>query len=126
VTVLLAHADHPEFDPAQLIAAERHLVHAGELYPVRVTLSAAGATNVGHHRGAAGVFGTVLAAANEIGLHGAWWRMKACCSPPCQHGVFDRTKNGSQRFCVTKWASRAAMRSMRERRRDDTVDPVDQ
>jgi predicted RNA-binding Zn ribbon-like protein len=118
VTVLLAHADHPDVTDEQLKDAERFLDHVGSLYPVRITLSAQGSTVIAQNRGAAGVFGAVLAAANEIAQHDGWKRMKGCCSPPCQHAFVDRTKNGGQRFCEPKCASRAAMRAMRERRRD--------
>ena len=118
VTVLLAHADHPDVTGERLAAAERFLDHAGSLYPVRITLSARGSTVAAQSRGAAGVFGAVLAAANEIVQHDGWARMKGCCSPPCQHAFVDRTKNGAQRFCAPKCASRAAMRAMRERHRD--------
>jgi predicted RNA-binding Zn ribbon-like protein len=118
VTVLLAHNDHPEVGDGQLADAERFLDHAGTLYPVRITLSARGSTVTAGHRGAAGVFGTVLAAANEIAQQDGWGRMKGCASHPCQHAFVDRTKRGGQRFCDSKCASRAAMRAMRERRRD--------
>lgn len=118
VTVLLAHADHPDVTGERLADAERFLHHAGSLYPVSITLSAHGSTVAAQSRGAAGVFGAVLAAANEIVRHGGWTRMKGCCSPPCQHAFVDRTKNEAQRFCEAKCASRAAMRAMRERRRD--------
>jgi len=118
VTVLLAHADHPNVTGEQLADAERFLNHAGSLYPVRIALSAHGSTVTAQSRGAAGVFGTVLAAANEIVQRDGWARMKGCCSPPCQHAFVDRTKNGAQRFCGPNCASRAAMRAMRERRRD--------
>src|ERR1700744_6386205 len=102
VAVLLDHADHPESTEMQVQDAERHLEHVSELYPVRVTLSTRGSTVAAQHRGAGGVFGSVLAAADQIAQHDAWWRMKACCSTPCQHGLFDRTKNGSQKFCSPK------------------------
>lgn len=118
VTVLLSHADHPDATPDRLAEAERVLEHAGGRYPVRVSLSAQGSTTGPYSRGAAGVLGTVLAAANEIAQRGGWTRMKGCCSPPCEHGFVDRTKNGAQRFCGTRCASRATMRLARERRRD--------
>ena len=118
VTVLLAHNDHPEVTEGQLAQAERFLDHAGSLYPVQITLSARGSRVTAQNRGAAGVFGTVLAAANEIAQHEGWGRMKGCASHPCQHGFADRTKRGAQRFCDSKCASRAAMRAMRERHRD--------
>jgi len=118
VRILQAHSNHPEVTHDQLQEAERHLAHAGSLYPVRITLSANGAKMAGQSGGAAGVFGDVLAAANDIVQHDAWWRIKACCSHPCLHGFLDRTKNGSQRYCDAKCASRAAMRAMRERKRE--------
>ena len=119
LTVMLAHSENPVVTPEKVQQAERHLEHAGDLYPVKVTLSTQGASLSKQGRGAAGVFGEVLAAANEIAQHNRWTRMKACCSEPCEHGFVDRTKNGSQRFCEAKCASRAAMRVMRERKRSE-------
>ena len=118
VTVLLAHSGHPEVSDAQLAAAERFLDRAGGLYPVRISLSASGSKITAQTHGVPGLLGTVLAAANEIAQHGGWGRMKGCTSYPCQHGFVDRTKRGVQRFCDSKCASRAAMRAMRDRRRD--------
>ncbi|GAB1818510.1 ABATE domain-containing protein [Herbidospora sp. RD11066] len=115
--MLLAHSAHQEATPEQIMAAERQLTHAAGLYPVRIAISAAGSTVTGHNRGAAHVFGDVLAAANEIIQRGDWHRMKACCSHPCRHGFMDRTKNGAQMYCGSTCSSRAAMRTMRERRR---------
>jgi predicted RNA-binding Zn ribbon-like protein len=118
LTMLLAHSEHQDVTDEQIAAAESHLRHAGQLYPVKVTLSASGARLDGQSRGAAGVLGSVLAAANDLAQQGAWSRMKACCSHPCLHGFVDRTKNGSQRYCDSKCASRAAMRAMRQRQRE--------
>jgi predicted RNA-binding Zn ribbon-like protein len=118
VTLMLAHADHPAATPERLQAAERHLEHVGNLYPVRVTVSAGGSAVTPQGSGAAGTFGAVLAAAHEIARQDGWARMKCCCSAPCEHGFVDHTKNGAQRYCQPKCASRAAMRAMRERRRD--------
>jgi predicted RNA-binding Zn ribbon-like protein len=118
VTVLLAHADHPEITAGRLAEAERFLDQAGRRYPMRVTLSARGSVVSADGRGAAGVLGAVLAAADDLARRDLWGRLKGCCSPPCQHGFADRTKNGGQRFCGPTCASRAAMRAMRSRRRD--------
>lgn len=121
VRILQAHSEHPEMTTDELREAERHLEHAAGLYPVRITLSADGSKVAGQSRGAAGIFGDVLAAAHDLAQHDAWWRMKACCSHPCLHGFVDRTKNGSQRYCDAKCTSRAAMRAMRERKRADSA-----
>jgi predicted RNA-binding Zn ribbon-like protein len=118
VTVLLAHNEHPSVTAEQLAQAERFLEHAGSLYPVHITLSASGSKVSAQSRGAAGVFGAVLAAADEIARYDGWGRIKGCCSEPCHHAFVDRTKRGSQRFCDSKCSSRAAMRAMRDRRRD--------
>lgn len=116
--MLLAHSAHQDATEEQIRAAESQLAHAADRYPVKVTLSAGGSVAAGHGRGAAGVFGSVLASANEIVANGDWHRLKACCSQPCQHGFADHTKNESQRYCGSTCASRVAMRAMRERRRD--------
>lgn len=117
LTVMLAHAAHPNMTEEQVRGAEQHLAHAADLYPVKITLSTVGSSVAGQGRGAAGVLGSVLAAANAVIQRGEWPRVKACCSDPCEHGFFDRTKNGSQRHCSPACASRAASRAMRERRR---------
>lgn len=118
VTLLLAHAAHPGRSEEKIREAEQFLAHAAELYPVKVTLMAGGASAVGQRRGAAGTLGSVLAAANAVVERGDWARLKACCSDPCEHGFYDRTKNGSQRHCSTTCASRATSRAKRGRRRE--------
>ncbi|WP_459800750.1 ABATE domain-containing protein [Herbidospora sp. RD11066] len=123
LTLLLSHNDHPDVTEEEVRAAERHLAHAGELYPIRVVLTADGSQSAGQRRGAAGVFGSVLAAADQIVQQGRWPRMKACCSAPCRHGFLDRTRNGTQRYCAQRCASRAAMRAMRDRQNDGTGAP---
>jgi predicted RNA-binding Zn ribbon-like protein len=115
VTVMQAHADHPGATTQQIADAELHLAHAGQLYPVQVTLSAAGASAAGHDRGVAGVLGTVLAAAQEIVQHGSWGRLKMCTCDPCENTYVDRTKSGRQRYCSPTCSSRSAMRAMRKR-----------
>lgn len=122
VMMLAAHSKHDGVDPERIRAAESELAHAADRYPVRVVLSAAGSVAAGHDRGAAGVFGSVLAAAGETVARGDWHRLKTCGSHPCQHGFVDRTKNESQRYCDSTCASRAAMRAMRERKRAKTAE----
>lgn len=119
LTLLLAHATHPDRSAQQIRDAERFFSHAAELYPVKVVLSARGSSVTGQGRGAAGILGSVLAAANTVIERGDWARVKACCSHPCEHGFYDRTKNGSQRHCSTTCASRATSRAKRERRREE-------
>jgi predicted RNA-binding Zn ribbon-like protein len=120
LVIMLAHANPESMTSQQIEEAERHLAHAGELYPVKVTISMAGSAVTGHGRGAAGVFGSVLAAANELVQQSNWGRLKACACDPCENGFADRTKSGNQRYCGSNCASRAAMRAMRERRRADS------
>jgi predicted RNA-binding Zn ribbon-like protein len=120
VTIMLAHANSAGVSDQQIADAERYLAHAGESYPVKVTISAAGSAVAGHSRGAAGVLGGVLAAANELVQQGNWGRMKACSCGPCEKAFADRTKAGNQLYCGPSCASRAAMRAMRERRRADS------
>ncbi|WP_328939172.1 CGNR zinc finger domain-containing protein [Streptomyces tauricus] len=124
LTVMLAHSDHPGTAPEQVEDAEAQLAHAAELYPVKITLSVAGSSLESQGRGAAGVFGSVLAAANEVVQRGGWARIKACCSHPCEHGFVDRTKNGARRYCSSACASRAASRAMRGRQRKNPEQPT--
>jgi predicted RNA-binding Zn ribbon-like protein len=119
LTLLLAHSSHPSVTQQQIADAERQLEHAGERYPVRITLSTANSHVAGYNQGAAGVFGKVLAAANETVQKDLWGRLKACCSHPCQHAFIDTTRNASQRYCDSKCASRAAMRAMWKRRQQE-------
>ena len=117
--VMLAHANPERMTRQQIEDAERHLAHAGESYPVKVTISTSGSAVTGHGRGAAGVLGGVLAAANELVQQRNWGRLKACACEPCENGFADRTKSGGQRYCGPNCASRSAMRAMRQRRRYD-------
>jgi predicted RNA-binding Zn ribbon-like protein len=119
LAIMLVHANPERMTSQQIDDAERHLAHAGELYPVRMTISRTDSLATGHRRGAGGVFGSVLAAANELVQHSSWGRLKACACDPCENGFADRTKSGNQRYCGSNCASRAAMRAMRERRRGD-------
>jgi predicted RNA-binding Zn ribbon-like protein len=120
LALMLAHANPESRTSREIDDAERHLAHAGELYPVKVTLSMSGSAVTGHDRGAAGVFGSVLGAANELVQQNNWGRLKACACDPCENGFADRTKSGNQLYCGPTCASRAAMRAMRERRRVDS------
>src|ERR1700760_4961459 len=63
VILMLAHANPERMTRQQIEDAERHLVHAGESYPVKVTISTSGSAVTGHGRGAAGVLGGGVAAA---------------------------------------------------------------
>jgi predicted RNA-binding Zn ribbon-like protein len=117
LALMSAHANPESRTRQEVDDAERHLAHAGELYPVKVTLSMSGSAVAGHGRGAAGVFGSVLGAANELVQQSDWGRLKACACEPCENGFADRTKSANQLYCGPTCASRAAMRAMRERRR---------
>lgn len=120
LTLMLVHSAHPGITTEQIHEAEARLAHAAGLYPVKITISAAGSSLTSQGRGAAGVMAEVLAAANEVAQRGDWSRIKACCSDPCEHGFVDQTKNSSRRHCSPACASRAATRAMRERRRNTT------
>jgi predicted RNA-binding Zn ribbon-like protein len=122
LALLRAHSPAQDIAADELRDAEAQLAHAADRYPVKVVLSAGGSSIGGSGRGAAGVFGEVLAAAGKVAQHGDWARLKACCSDPCQHAFVDRTKNGAQMYCDSVCSSRAAMRAMRERRRATRAD----
>lgn len=115
VTVMKAHSEHAGLSESELEEAEHSLAHAGELYPVKVTLAAHDSEVTGHGRGVAGALGAVLAAGQLAVGRGTWNRLKVCTCEPCEKGFIDHTKSGRQRYCSSTCSSRAAMRSLRQR-----------
>jgi predicted RNA-binding Zn ribbon-like protein len=115
LAVMMAHSNHPHLTASQIDSAERHLAHAGQLYPVKITLTTQTTAATGFGSGAAGVMGTVLAAAHEVARNNSWHRLKVCTCDPCENGFADRTKSGRQQYCGPTCSSRSAMRARRKR-----------
>jgi predicted RNA-binding Zn ribbon-like protein len=66
--------------------------------------------------GVRGVLGEVLVAAVRAGYDGTWGRLKICSSTACRYVYYDRSKNGSRRWCSMKiCGNRSKTRAYRER-----------
>jgi predicted RNA-binding Zn ribbon-like protein len=66
--------------------------------------------------GVRGVLGEVLAAVVRAGYEGTWHRMKICSSSTCRYVYYDRSKNGSRRWCSMEiCGNRSKTRAYRER-----------
>jgi len=68
--------------------------------------------------GVRGALGRILAIAFLSEIDGTWARFKMCSSPVCRSVFWDRSKNGSGRWCTMKaCGNRAKVRAYRERER---------
>jgi predicted RNA-binding Zn ribbon-like protein len=66
--------------------------------------------------GARGVLGEVLAAVVRAWHEGTWSRLKICSSAECRYVYYDRSKNGSRRWCSMEvCGNRSKTRAYRER-----------
>jgi predicted RNA-binding Zn ribbon-like protein len=66
--------------------------------------------------GVRGVLGEVLVAVVRAGYDGTWRRLKICSSAACRYVYYDRSKNGSRRWCSMKiCGNRSKTRAYRER-----------
>jgi predicted RNA-binding Zn ribbon-like protein len=66
--------------------------------------------------GVRGVLGEVLAAIVRAEHDGTWARMKICSSAECRYVYYDRSKNGSRRWCSMRvCGNRSKTRAYRER-----------
>jgi predicted RNA-binding Zn ribbon-like protein len=122
VSVMLAHSGTPEADEDTVAQAERYLGQAGSRYPLTTVVTAGGVRVGSESRGVPGVLGGVLAAITDLGLSGAWDRVKACANPPCHLGFVDRTRNRAGRFCSSTCGSQASVRAHRARQRQTAGD----
>jgi len=67
--------------------------------------------------GVAGVLGRLLAISFVARLDGSWARLKACRNPSCRAIFYDRSRNGSGRWCSMRaCGNRAKVRRFRQRR----------
>ena len=55
---------------------------------------------VPQEHGLAGALGTILAAVHEGMTDGTWWRLKACPRGICHWVFYDRSRNGSGKWCA--------------------------
>jgi hypothetical protein len=68
--------------------------------------------------GVRGAVGRILGIAFVAELDGSWSRFKECSSPTCRSVFWDRTKNGSGRWCTMReCGNRAKVRAYRARGR---------
>jgi predicted RNA-binding Zn ribbon-like protein len=66
--------------------------------------------------GVRGVLGEVLAAIVRAEHDGTWARLKICSSAECRYVYYDRSKNGSRRWCSMRvCGNRSKTRAYRER-----------
>jgi predicted RNA-binding Zn ribbon-like protein len=66
--------------------------------------------------GVRGVLGEVLAAIVRAEHDGTWSRLKICSSASCRYVYYDRSKNGSRRWCSMRvCGNRSKTRAYRER-----------
>jgi predicted RNA-binding Zn ribbon-like protein len=66
--------------------------------------------------GVRGVLGEVLAAIVRAEHDGTWSRLKICSSAECRYVYYDRSKNGSRRWCSMRvCGNRSKTRAYRER-----------
>jgi len=70
--------------------------------------------------GVRGVLGEVLAAVVRAAHDGSWQRLKICSSAACRYVYYDRSKNGSRRWCSMEvCGNRQKTRVYRSRQRAD-------
>jgi hypothetical protein len=68
--------------------------------------------------GVTGAVGRLLAIAFLAELNGTWERLRACANPECLSVFWDRSKNGSGRWCsMAACGNQAKVRAYRERER---------
>ena len=65
-----------------------------------------------------GALGRLVAAVFEADAAGAWRRLRACADPGCAWAFYDRSRNGSSRWCdMAICGNRAKQRGLQARRR---------
>ena len=73
--------------------------------------------------GVRGVLGEVLAAIVRAEYDGTWSRLKICSSAECRYVYYDRSKNGSRRWCSMRvCGNRSKTRAYRERANAGSAD----
>jgi predicted RNA-binding Zn ribbon-like protein len=72
---------------------------------------------VGAEPGVRGMLGEVLAAVVRAVHEGTWTRLKICSADTCRYVFYDRSRNGSRRWCsMDVCGNRSKTRSYRSRR----------
>jgi len=75
--------------------------------------------------GVVGVLGDILAAVVLAGPAGSWQRMKICPADDCRVAFYDRSKNGSRRWCSMQvCGNRQKTRTYRGRSQATKIDPA--
>ncbi len=80
-----------------------------------------GAMSIGWGRRGQGgeLVAVVLSAVMCAMMDGSWPRMKVCASESCRYPFYDRTRNGSARWCGTVCGTGERMRAFRRRQRGE-------
>jgi predicted RNA-binding Zn ribbon-like protein len=110
---LLAHHDSAARDRSRLdaLAADIGLVARFDADGV-VRLGAAG-------RGVRGMLGQILARIVQAAHERTWFRLKICSAASCRYVYYDRSKNGSRRWCsMDVCGNRSKTRAYRVRRQE--------
>jgi hypothetical protein len=69
-------------------------------------------------RGVRGAIGRLLGIAYVAAIDGSWKHLKECGSPTCRSVFYDRSRNGSGRWCsMDSCGNRSKVRAFRERER---------
>jgi predicted RNA-binding Zn ribbon-like protein len=80
-----------------------------------------GAMSIGWGRRGQGgeLVAVVLSAVMCAMMDGSWPRMKTCASEACRYPFYDRTRNGSGRWCGAVCGTSERMRAFRKRQREE-------
>ena len=86
-----------------------------------VRFDSAGAVRLAARQaGVRGMLGEVLAAVVRAAYDGRWARLKICSADTCRYVYYDRSKNGSRRWCsMDVCGNRSKTRAYRVRKRLD-------
>lgn len=115
---LLVHSGHGDDRDAAEVITE-----IAQTAPLIVDVSEAAPRLTPAADGIASVVGQLLAAYYEANIDGMWDRLKACQKDTCQWAYYDRSKNGSRKWCTSTGCGNVmAARAYRSRQREPLVD----
>ena len=118
VALSLVHSRDTAVTPEEIRAAEALLESWAPRYPIRAFVRVDGVELSSLQNGFPGLLGSVLAAVADLSLAGRWPRLKACLNERCQKSFYDRSRNSSAAYCSSGCSSQAAMRTLRQRQRE--------
>jgi predicted RNA-binding Zn ribbon-like protein len=99
-------------------APEAILAAASRRAPVRVVLGGGRTSLVPAGHGVEAIVGRLLAIVHDASVAETWPRLKACANDRCRWLYFDRSRNGSRRWCTSAGCGNLmAARAYRARRR---------